>query len=241
MIWQLQDQGNVVTYDVHIDVEGLSPAQHRLAVDLALGQGYRSIKILTEARVRLSHVRLRCDRKDEAASYRRFFQAPVEFNAEADGLVLPTGCLDMPLIHRDTQVHEALRQQISPLGANCEESLVQEVQTIIRSLLPTGGFSLERVARCYACDKRTLQRYLREEADTTCQTLLDDVRFELVQHYLRGSNMPITQLTYVVGFSNPSNFCTRLSQAFRYEPEAVARAIYRWTLLGSHSTPQLAG
>ena len=41
VIWRLQDQGSAVTYDVHIDLEGLTPPQHRLAVDLALAQSYR--------------------------------------------------------------------------------------------------------------------------------------------------------------------------------------------------------
>jgi AraC-like DNA-binding protein len=218
--WRLEDLGRAATFSIFIDAEGLSPLQHPLVVDLGLGQGYRVINALTEGRVRLNHVRLRCDRTDEMQNYRRFFQAPVEFNAEADGLVLPAGSLDMPLSHPDAQMHEAVRQQISAIGAAGEEaSLIQEVRTIIRSLLPTGNYSVERVAKCYACDKRTLQRYLREEADTTYQALLDDVRFELVQHYLRDSQMPMTQLSYVAGFTDPSNFARAFRKRFRMPPK----------------------
>jgi AraC-like DNA-binding protein len=212
VIWRLEDLGSAATFSIIIDAEGLSPLQHRLVVDLALGQGYCVIKALTQGRVRLNNIRLRSDRSDEMQNYRRFFHAPVEFNAEADGLILPVGSLDVPLSHPDAQMHEAVREQISAIGLTGDEaSLIREVRTIIRSLLPTGNYSVERVAKCYACDKRTLQRYLREEADTTYQALLDDVRFELVQHYLRDSHMPMTQLSYVAGFTDPSNF----SRAFR--------------------------
>jgi AraC-like DNA-binding protein len=218
--WHLEDLGSAATFSIFIDAEGLSPLQHRLVVDLGLGQGHRVIKALTEGRVRLNHVRLRCGRTDEMQSYRAFFQAPVEFNAEADGLVLPAGSLDVPLSHPDAQMHEAVRQQVSAIGAAGEDaSLIHEVRTIIRSLLPTGNYSVERVAQCYACDKRTLQRYLREEADTTYQTLLDDVRFELVQHYLRDSQMPMTQLSYVAGFTDPSNFARAFRKRFRMSPK----------------------
>ena len=178
------------------------------------------IKKLTEGRVCLSQVRLRCDRTSEVRNYRRFFQAPIEFNAEADGLVLPAGSLDVPLSHPDAQLHEAMRQQIAPIKTTGEDApLVHEVRTIIRSLLPTGDSSLERIAQCYACDKRTLQRYLREEADTTYQTLLDDVRFDLVQQYLRDSKMPMTQLSYVAGFSDPSNFARAFRKRFSTSPK----------------------
>jgi AraC-like DNA-binding protein len=220
VIWRMQDLGNAATFDFSLDVEGSSPLQHMLAVDLSLAQGYRVIKTLTEGRVRLNQVRLRCDRTAEVQNYRRFFQAPIEFNAEADGLVLPAGSLDVPLSHPDAQLHEAVRQQIAPIKAAGEDaSLVQQVRTIIRSLLPTGDSSLERIAQCYACDKRTLQRYLRKEADTSYQTLLDDVRFELVQQYLRDSYMPITQLSYVAGFTDPSNFARAFRKRFGMSPK----------------------
>ena len=218
--WHLQNLGNVATYDIFLDAEGLSPLQHRLAVDLALGQGYHAIKTLSEGRIRLNQVRLRCDRTDEIEKYRSFFHAPVEFNAEVDGLVLPAGSLDLPLIHPDAQMHEKLRQQIFPIVTGGEDaSLVQEIRVIIRSLLPTGDANLERVAKCYACDKRTLQRYLREEADTTYQVLLDDARFDMVKQYLSDSRMSMTQLCYVAGFTDPSNFARAFRKRFDMSPK----------------------
>jgi AraC-like DNA-binding protein len=219
--WRLQDLGNAATFDIFLDAEGLSPQQYKLAVDLGVSQGYRMIKTLSEGRVRLNQVRFRRgdDKTQGMQDYRLFFQAPIEFNAEADGLVLPAGSLDLPLVHPDAQMHEAVRQQISPIGTDGEVSLVQEVRAIIHSLLPTGDYSLERIARCYACDKRTLQRYLRDEADTTYQVLLDDVRFDLVQQYLRDSQMPMTQITYVAGFADPSNFARAFRKRFGMPPK----------------------
>ncbi len=218
--WHLEDLGNVVTFDFFLDAPELSPPQRRLVVDLILGHGFRVIKVLSQGRIVLNRVMFRGDRSEDKQSYQRFFQAPIEFNAEADGLILPAGSLDVPLVHPDAQLHEALRQQISPIRAHGEgTSLEQEVKIIIRSLLPTGDSSLERVARFYACDKRTLQRYLRQEANISYQALLDDVRFDVVQHYLRDSNMPMTQLAYVTGFSNPSNFARAFRKRFGMNPK----------------------
>ena len=215
--WRVKDFGNAVIFNFDLDAAGLSPLQHRLAVDLGLGHALGVIDTLTGGRVRPERVLLRCDHSEEIQSYKRFFHAPIEFNAESDGLLLPAGCLDFPLVHPDSRMHEALRLQISSIEGD-ESSLVHEVRTIIRALLPTGDSSLEKVAKCYACDKRSLQRYLREEGDTTYQALLDDVRFDLVQQYLRDSMMPVTQLTYVAGFSDPSNFARAFRKRFTISP-----------------------
>ena len=210
--WRLEVLGNAATFNFYLDAKGLSASQHRIAVDLGMGHAYRVIEALTGNKVRFNRVMFRCNNADGIQHYRRFFHAPIELNAEADGLVFPVEALAMPLVRPDSQKHEALREQLSVIEeSRGESSLVHEVRSIIRALLPTGESHLERVAQCYACDKRTLQRYLREQADTTYQSLLDDVRFDLVQQYLRNSRMPITQISYVAGFSDPSNF----SRAFR--------------------------
>jgi AraC-like DNA-binding protein len=74
------------------------------------------------------------------------------------------------------------------------------------------------VAGYYSCDKRTLQRYLREESDTTYQVLLDEVRFDMVENYLRDSSMPMTQLAYVAGFTDASNFARAFRQRYGVSP-----------------------
>jgi AraC-like DNA-binding protein len=63
-----------------------------------------------------------------------------------------------------------------------------------------------------------VQRYLHDQADTTFQALLDDVRFELVTQYLRDSRMTVTQLAYVAGFTDPSNFTRAFRKRFGITP-----------------------
>jgi AraC-like DNA-binding protein len=63
-----------------------------------------------------------------------------------------------------------------------------------------------------------VQRYLHDQADTTFQALLDDVCFELVTQYLRDSSMTVTQLAYVAGFTDPSNFTRAFRKRFGITP-----------------------
>ena len=58
-----------------------------------------------------------------------------------------------------------------------------------------------------------LERKLKGE-ETTFKSLLEDTRRELALHYIRETYRPIGEITYLLGFSEPSNF---------------TRAFKRWT------------
>ncbi len=105
--WRLEVLGSTATFNLYLDAKGLTVSQHRLAVDLGVGHAYRVIEALTENKVRFKRVMLRCDNASDVHNYRRFFHAPIEFNAEADGLVFSAGDLAMPLLRPDSQMHEA--------------------------------------------------------------------------------------------------------------------------------------
>jgi AraC-like DNA-binding protein len=57
---------------------------------------------------------------------------------------------------------------------------------------------------------RTLQRRLNDEG-ASYKGILDETRRELAAHYMAESHRSINEITYLLGFSEPSNF----SRAFR--------------------------
>ena len=80
----------------------------------------------------------------------------------------------------------------------------------IRKLLPKGHCSIQAIASLMACDKRTLQRTLKQEG-TSYQQLLDEVRYTMAQEHLRDSSMPLTNLAILLGYTDASSF----SRAFK--------------------------
>lgn len=220
VVWRLDQTDNTATFNICLQTQELSPAQRSLTVQLGLAQVFLIVRELTADRVRPIGVMLQSSSRDQLTFYQDFFQAPVEYATKVDGLVFAAGDLDFVLSHPDINLHDTLSQNISSIATEPEESpLAQEVRAIIRSLLPTGNFSLDRVAQCYACDRRTLQRYLREQANTTYQVLLDDVRFDLVKRYLKDTRIPMSQLTFLAGFTSPSNFARAFHKRFGMSPK----------------------
>ena len=223
--WTLATAEQTASLDFWVKSQDISALQRRLVVELALAQASTLIAIVSGNRAELSKVRLHFDYPQGRQSYRHFFKVPIEFNTESSGLDFPIDLLDQPVAPTHAALHEMVRSQISAQAAkDRQQDMAEEVRVIIRNLLPTGLCTVERVAGYYSCDKRTLQRYLREENDTSYQELLDDVRFEMVENYLRESNMPITQLACIVGFTDPSNFARAFRQRYSVSPRSWRQA-----------------
>ena len=69
---------------------------------------------------------------------------------------------------------------------------------------------------------RSLQRKLSDE-NTNYKHLLDETRRELAMNYLGNSRLTINEITYLLGFSDPSNF-TRAFRRWQGESPSNYRA-----------------
>jgi AraC-like DNA-binding protein len=81
--------------------------------------------------------------------------------------------------------------------------------------LSSGELSEMEIAQHLHMSRRTLQRKLAE-AETTYQKLIDDTRRELALSYIEDPRHSITDITFMLGFSQQSAF---------------TRAFKRWTRL----------
>lgn len=212
IFWALGRRGKFDSFEVTSDLPGISPRQGSLIRELAVAQCFRILRSVSRGGIGIERVSFRHGDAQNFLLVRRFFNVPVEVTGEFDGLLFAPGAIEAPIEHADAGMHESVRRLILAHNtALTEATLAEQVKVLIRSLLGTGQCRIERIARCFACDKRTLQRYLRDEAGTTYQALLDETRFEAACHYLRETALPITQVAQLAGFAEATNF----SRSFR--------------------------
>jgi AraC-like DNA-binding protein len=83
-------------------------------------------------------------------------------------------------------------------------STTRQVTKIILARLDDRSLSVEKVAREMAVSVRTLQMRLDEEG-VAFSDLLQEIRERLAKQYLR-ENYTVEQITYLLGFSEPSVF-----------------------------------
>lgn len=172
-------------------------------------------RLLTQRRVAPREVRFAHPAPAYAARLDAFFDVPVRFDAEDHALVFRDEDLGLPLVRADAQLGAFLRNiaesALEKRGGG--DSPLDAVRRIIAEELQRGVPSIDVVAARMATTERTLRRRL-EESGTTFRDLLDATRAELARSYVRDARMPLAEVAFMLGFS---------------EPSAFHRAFKRWT------------
>jgi AraC-like DNA-binding protein len=181
----------------------LTPAPvARQYIELALGVLRRVISLLAGKDFRPVVVHVPHDPIAPEQEYARYFAAPVRFREPFWGITIHRADFDRP-ISKDTGAHDSLRAYLDSITGSGMPDLTETVLRLIRHLLPIGALSVDLVADQLGMHPRTLQRRLAEQS-TTYGRLLDQTRKDLASRMLRDTDMPLTQLAGVLGYSEQS-------------------------------------
>jgi len=172
------------------------------------------IKLCQQARdshvhpLSVNYTRKASDRIDD---YVQAFQAPVFFDAEFDGLVFDRTMLEDPLPGDNLELAIA-NDKISEeyIAALDPDRVASEVRKLLIELLPSGDANQEMIAHQLNRSLSTLQRQLAAEG-TNYKEIREITRRELAEQYVREGHYSLSQIAYLLGFSDQSNF----SRAFR--------------------------
>ncbi len=187
----------------------------RCATEAAPIEMIHGARLLVQSRVVPAEVRFAHPAPDYVTSLEAFFGCPVRFGADDHALVLKTEDLALPLARADAQLGAFLRGiaegALSKRGA--DETPLDGVRKILAEELQRGVPSIDVVATRLATSERTLRRRLEREGKTF-RGVLDDTRAELARSYVSNAQMPLAEVAFMLGFS---------------EPSAFHRAFKRWT------------
>ncbi|KZY77371.1 hypothetical protein A3740_10565, partial [Oleiphilus sp. HI0068] len=140
--------------------------------------------------------------------YTRFFNAPVEFEAQHNGIVLNKDLLSISLRQPDNLLLKTLESHASEQMTHlslASENFADKVKALIRHQLNLGSARKELIANELNMTERTLQRKLVAE-DSSYQTLLNEVRLDLATELLKSSEIGIQDIAYNLGFSDGRSF-----------------------------------
>lgn len=154
----------------------------------------------------IDSVMLAHDNKRHRAAYERVFDCPVSFNGPCSELRIDSELLDAPMPLRDAQTSAMCQQQCDLLLARMKRStgFVDEVRSLI--VARPGYFpDIDYVAERLNLTSRTLRRRLAEE-DSSFQQILAEVRYQLAREYLGTSQLPVEEISVLLGYSTPGNF-----------------------------------
>jgi AraC-like DNA-binding protein len=143
--------------------------------------------------------------------YREVLECPVHFHGQKVALVYDAVVAARPVLSGNPELAaEADKLAVRYLEGVMPESTAARVRAFLLNAMPSGDTDQEEVARALNQSASTLQRRLREEG-TSYQQLLDAIRHELAVDYLREGRHSLADITFLLGFSDQSNF----TRAFR--------------------------
>ena len=148
---------------------------------------------------------------------RRLLRAPVDFDAEFNGIEFDADLLNLPLPNRDSYLQQTLEQQVIQATSGQRVGLVEEVQDLMHKLLLAGDCSIDIISDFFPFDRRTLQRRLKAK-NTSYQQLLDAVRLSVAKHHLTDSEISVTRLSELLDYSEQSVFSRAFKKATGLSP-----------------------
>ena len=158
-----------------------------------------------------SRVEMRRPKPACSEEFSRVFRAPIHYSAAENALYFDGKTLHDSLPTANAELARANDQIVTDYLAQLDRSdIAMRVKAKLLEYLPSGYVSEETVAEALHISLRTLQRKL-SEAGTTYKQLLDETRRALAAQYIKNSALSLSDITYLLGFSEPSNF----SRAFK--------------------------
>lgn len=131
----------------------------------------------------------------------------ISFAAEANRILFKADYLQRPIAYADAQMLDLMvrrsDQMLRELAV--ETDLVARVKAVIRRRLGGTAPNVEQVAKDCNMSRASLQRKLAASG-SGFQKLLDEVRLDFAEEYLRGPKPSLDELSFLLGYSDSSAF-----------------------------------
>jgi AraC-like DNA-binding protein len=180
----------------------------RFPIEVFLGVGLRALQHATGGKLPLDRITFAHAAGYPVEAYEELFGVPVQFGATESAVWLSPEALTTPLASRDPMLRrylEAHAARLLELLPAAVPPIVAQIRDAVLGELATSGAELSRVAKRVAMSTRTLQRRL-EDAGTSYQDVVDDVRGALAKDLLRDRARSIIDVAFELGYADLKGF-----------------------------------
>jgi len=144
------------------------------------------------------------------AQYHDYFGCDIEFSAPVVAIYFDKRDYDVALPASNAALARQNDQVVMDLLSRNKLDLPSQVYSKLIELLPSGNCSRELVASSLHMSVTTLHEKMKR-AGTSYQKLLHQTRKELAEHYILQGDLSLTEVAYLLGFSDSGSF----SRAFK--------------------------
>lgn len=198
------------------------PPTHAQATELSLGVMLRVLRFLFGAGYAPTVVHLPHASLSPREEYFRYFSCTPRFGSRRAGIAFPVEDLDRPLA-RDAMAHRVVLDYLDGVIDRHRPTLSSSIRELIRQLLPAGAATVHVIADQLRLHPKALRRRLVAEG-TTFNAVIDDVRRELAERYLRDTDMTLAHLARELGYAEQSVLSRSCQRWFGASPASLRSA-----------------
>lgn len=196
----------VVTLQLNIPSENVSVRD-----DGALATITRMCRLICGESFRLTAVNFKHPEPRDIKPYFEYFACQLNFDQAENQLLIPLSIADELLVGANPELallnDQVITRRLALLDRN---DIVARVQSALMEQLPHGNISDDSVAEALHMSVRTMHRKLAE-SDKNFRNLLVEMRRNLAELYIMDNSLTLTEISLLLGFSEPSSF----SRAFK--------------------------
>ena len=164
-------------------------------------------------------------RTEDIKEFERFFGCSVSFGRQENIIEMKLSDLNLHLVAADHRLLAVLRRYCEDLltrHSTPPPQLVEKVERLIADRLAHGEARLDTVATKLGMSPRSLSQKLAE-LDTSFSGIVKSLRKELALRYLRDSNLRLTEIAFLLGYSEVSTFTHAFKRWTGTTPTAFRR------------------
>jgi AraC-like DNA-binding protein len=194
--------------------------------DAVMSVGTRMIHDLTNGTVKPVEARLSRRAPETASAYERLLNVRVRFNQDRSCLILTDDALRTPLPRHDPKARNRILADIKAAVFEAPTDVSTQTRRALRRVMCLDKPTLAGVASEMRLHPRTLERRLKEEGQTF-RALHDQVRFAVARELLELTDIPIGEISAIVGLSAPSVLTTMFRRISGKAPSAWRATVPR--------------
>lgn len=198
----LEEGDGLMTIREEAEIEGGGAT--RQAIELGMATTYRLLAIFLGENWRPRLVSFRHSAPYDLRWHRAVFGPAVAFGEEINGIVCSAADLDAPNPGADPVMARYTRLLLEAEHGK-HPPMSDRVKRLAVLLLPRGHCRVDVVARHLGVDRRTVANHLAAE-HTTFSAIVDDMRRDLLRRYVAEGSRPLSDVSALLGFSEPSSF-----------------------------------
>lgn len=175
-------------------------------LDYGLGCMVQILRSIVPWDLKLTQMDMMRPAPENPDTYYKYYGHKINFNCDSNRYHIELSQADIALPLHDQDALDMLERVLeSYMVKRGQSNFARSVSEIIIKQLPGKAPTESEVAELLNFSKRNMQRKLKD-VNLTFNTLLTDIRTQLAEEYLRDLSLSLTEVGYLLGFSDQSTF-----------------------------------